>query len=80
MKESKLIEMNNKLEATARILQKLIFELENLKTLTFGNHEVMKRLSEYDNIIKQLNDEQKENTDGATTGDSGSTSPGLELE
>ena len=80
MKESKLIELSNKVDATGRILQKLIFEIENLKTLVFGNHEVMKRLSEYTEIIKQLQDEQETNTDGTTDGDQGTTTPNLELE
>ena len=80
MKESKLIEMQNKIEATGRVLQKVLFEIENLKTLVFGNHEVMKRLSEYTDIIKQLQDEQEKNTDGAPSGDSGSTTSNLELE
>ena len=80
MKESKLIEMQNKIEATGRILQQLINEIENLKTLVFGNHQVMQRLSEYKNIIKQLQDEQEANTSGNATGDQGSTTPDLELE
>ena len=80
MKESKLIEMQNKIEATGRILQQLINEIENLKTLVFGNHQVMQRLSEYKNIIKQLQDEQEANASGNATGDQGSTTPDLELE
>ena len=75
MKESKLIAMSNKVEAMGRVLQRIINELENLKTLTFGNHQVMKRLSEYEDIIKQLQEEngkEEKNTDGTTSGDSGS--------
>ncbi len=80
MKESKLIEMSNKIDATGRILQQIINELENMKTLVFGNHAVMKKLNEYPTIIKQLENEQKENANGTTTGDSGTSDSGLELE
>ena len=83
MKEQKLIEMQNKVEAVGRVLQQIINEMENLKTLVFGNHQVMQRLSEYKEIIEQLQkeqDEQKTNTSGDATGDQGITSTNLELE
>lgn len=82
MKESTLLEMKNRIDATGRILQQLINELEHLKTLAYGNHQVMKRLPEYNDIIKQLQEEngKEEDTSGAATGSSGSTTPNLELE
>lgn len=71
MKESKLIEMQNKTESLGRVLQAVINELEMIKTMVMGDHEVIKRLDQYDDIINQL---KKEVEDGKETDTSGSTS------
>ncbi len=57
MKESKLIEMHNKVEATGRVLQTLINKINHLETLTMGNHQVLKRMDGFSDIIEQLKEE-----------------------
>ena len=76
MKESKLIEMKNRLEMLGGITQQMIQELNHLKDLAVGTLETVKRLPGYEDAIKQLVEENtkdgKEDTSGTTTGDSGS--------
>lgn len=59
MKENTLLEMKNKLESIGRVLQALIHEIENTKTMAFGNNAVIKKLKEYDGVIEQLKEETK---------------------
>lgn len=54
MKESKLIEMSNKVESLGRVVQQLIFENQQLKTLSVGNMEVVKLLPGYEDAIATL--------------------------
>ncbi len=79
MKESRLIEMSNKIEQIAQVSQKLIHELNNLKDLGIGTLETVKLLPGYKEAIEQLiennqkkNQDGKEDTSTTTTGDSGS--------
>ncbi len=73
MKESKLLQMQKNVDTLGRVAQELTMRLEQLKMVVMGDHEVIKRLGEFPEIIKQMQDEQKsKDTDGATTGDSGS--------
>ena len=43
MKESKLIEMQNKVGALTRVVQQLMGEISNLKDLSIGTLEVVKK-------------------------------------
>lgn len=60
MKESKLIEMQNKVEAIGRVLQQIIAELEQLKTLAVGNMELTKLLPGYEDAIEQMKKKSEE--------------------
>ena len=74
MKESSLIEMRNKVETLGGIVQNIINELGNLKDLSVGTLETLKRMEGYDDAINKLKEEyvrEKENTESAATGDSG---------
>ena len=71
MKESRLLQMEKNIDTLGKVAQELTMRLEQLKVVTMGDHEVIKRLGEFPAIIKQMQDEQKD-TDGSTTGDSGS--------
>ena len=75
MKESKLIEMRNKVETLGMIVQQMTAELRNLRDLSVGTLETLKRMEGYDNAIKQLQEEygKKEDTNGTTTGDHNAT-------
>ena len=57
MKESKLIEMQNKVETLGKIIQKLIHDNQQLTNLAVGTLETVKLLPGYDKAIKKLQEE-----------------------
>jgi len=54
MKESKLLEMQNKVVAMSNVMQQLINELTNLRELSVGTYETVKLLPGYDEAIETL--------------------------
>tara|TARA_R110002050_G_scaffold24708_5_gene65982 strand:+ start:1773 stop:2003 length:231 start_codon:yes stop_codon:yes gene_type:complete len=54
MKENKLIEMKNKVEALTRVSQHMINELAQIKDLAIGTLETIKNMPDYDEAIKKL--------------------------
>ena len=54
MKESKLLEMQNKLVALTNVAQQMINELNNLRDLSVGTLETVKLLPGYDKAIEEL--------------------------
>jgi hypothetical protein len=54
MKESKLIEMQNKIKAMTNIIQQLINEITHLRELSVGTLETLKLMEGYDQAIKDL--------------------------
>ena len=54
MKESKLIEMQNKIKAMTNIIQQLINEVTHLRELSVGTLETIKLMEGYDQAIKDL--------------------------
>jgi len=54
MKESKLIEMKNKLEALTRVTQQLITELQFTRELAVGTLETIKLMDDYEDAIEKL--------------------------
>ena len=66
MKESKLIEMNNKIESQTRVMQEMINELGQTRNIIVSLLEIVKRLKEYKPIIKQLQDEREADTKKAS--------------
>ena len=59
MKESKLIEMQNKLESLGAAVNKLINEVANLKDLSVGTLELVERLPDYEKALEILKDNYK---------------------
>ena len=59
MKESKLIEMQNKLESLGAATNRVINELANLKDLSIGTLELVKRLPDYEKALNALKDNYK---------------------
>ena len=53
MKENKLIEMKNKVEALTRVSQHMINELAQIKDLAIGTLETIKNMPDYDEAIKK---------------------------
>ncbi len=54
MKESKLLEMQNKIEAQSRVIQVLINEISHLREISIGTLETIKLMPNYDQAIKDL--------------------------
>lgn len=69
------MEMKNNINTLGSVCKKITEELQMLKVMVMGDHQVIKRLSEFESIVEQLKEEQngKEESDGTTTGDSGTT-------
>lgn len=57
MKESTLIEMKNKIETLGAIAQTLMAEVNHLKTLSFGNSQIIKNMPDYEEAIEKLKKE-----------------------
>ena len=54
MKESKLLEMQNKILALTNVIQQVISELNHLRELSIGTLETVKLLPGYEEAIEQL--------------------------
>jgi proteasome assembly chaperone (PAC2) family protein len=65
MKESKLIELKNKVDSFTRVMQEVINKIALLENLLINLTTVIKRLKEYEEIANQLkkesDDRQKDN-------------------
>ena len=59
MKETKLVEMQNKLESLGAAVNRLINEINNLKDLSVGTLELVKRLPDYNEALEALKDNYK---------------------
>jgi hypothetical protein len=59
MKESKLIEMQNKIETLSRIAQFVLGEIENTKTMAVGTYQVMKEMPGYEEAMKIVTEKVK---------------------
>jgi predicted ATP-grasp superfamily ATP-dependent carboligase len=63
MKESKLIEMQNRVEALGGAVTRLINEVNNLKDLSIGTMELVKKLPDYDKALDDLKEQYKKDKD-----------------
>jgi len=54
MKESKLIEMKNKVETLGGVANQLIREINNIKQLAVGTLETIKCMPDYNQAIEKL--------------------------
>ena len=54
MKEQKLIEMLNKLDKLDEIMKEVINEMMNIRSLSVGTLEALKRMEGYDKAIEKL--------------------------
>ena len=66
MKESTLIEMQNKIKALTNVVQNLLSENLQLRDLSVGTLETLKLMPGYDEAIEQLKESvtNKEEKDG----------------
>jgi hypothetical protein len=61
MKESKLLEMQNKIAALTRVMQQMINEMNILSTTAIGTLETVKLIPGYDRAIEFLKKEAEKN-------------------
>jgi hypothetical protein len=69
MKESKLIEMWNRVEILGANVQQMIQEMNNLKDLSIGTLETLKRIPGYEEALEDMKTDflnKKENKDEGT--------------
>lgn len=62
MKENELIQMRNKVKNLEGIVQALMSQLANLKDLSVGTLETLKRMEGYDTALDQLKEDMKTDT------------------
>jgi len=59
MKESKLLEMKNKVDSLTRVLQHVMNEVRNLTDLSIGTLEAVKKMPGYEEAIEKLKEDLK---------------------
>tara|TARA_R110002050_G_scaffold264925_1_gene405893 strand:- start:22 stop:234 length:213 start_codon:yes stop_codon:yes gene_type:complete len=60
MKESKLIEMSNRVDTMGSAMNRVVQELNNLKDLAIGLTELMKLLPDYNEALEKMKQNLKE--------------------
>jgi hypothetical protein len=61
MKESKLLEMQNKVKALTNVIQQLISEITHLRELSIGTLETIKLMPGYEDAINALKKQMENN-------------------
>ena len=69
MKESTLLEMKNKIEAMGRVIQMLLNEINNVRTLSVGTLETIKHMPGYKDALGKLKEKTKEEKNGVVKQD-----------
>jgi hypothetical protein len=57
MKENTLIEMKNKIDALTRVMQQIIYDINETKDLSRGTLEVLKKVPGYKKAVDDLREE-----------------------
>ena len=57
MRESSLIEMRNKVDALTRVIQRIIYDINETKDLSRGTLEVLKKIPGYKKAVDDLKTE-----------------------
>ena len=66
MKESTLLEMQNKIKAMTNVIQSLMNEFDYLRTLSIGTLETIKNMPDYEEALVKVKEKaNKEENDGA---------------
>lgn len=63
MKEAKLIEMRNRIDILGKNIQIMINEMQNLKDLSIGTLETLKRMDGYEKALEEMKTSFLEKTD-----------------
>ena len=67
MKESKLIEMQKRIETLGASVNRLVQELTHLKDLSVGTMELIKCMPDYDEALDKLKEDYKEQNESIQT-------------
>ena len=59
MKESKLIEMKNKVETLGKLMEQVLTELHQLRDLSVGTMSLIKKFPQYNKAIEKLKEDVK---------------------
>jgi len=74
-KQSRVDNIEKRIAAMTSVLQQIIREIENTKTMVFGQQEVLKQLPDYEKIIEKLKEKAAaEHGEGASFDTDGKTS------
>lgn len=66
MKESTLLEMQNKIKAMTNVIQSLMNEFDYLRTLSIGTLETIKNMPDYEEALVKVKEKaNKKENDGA---------------
>lgn len=60
MKENELVMMRNKIESLTRIVDFMLTELENTKTMSVGVYQLVKEMPGYEHAISLISEKAKE--------------------
>jgi len=60
MKENELVMMKNKIESLTRIVDFMLTELENTKTMSIGVYQLIKEMPGYEHAISLISEKAKE--------------------
>ena len=60
MKENELVMMRNKIESLTRIVDFMLTELENTKTMSVGVYQLIKEMPGYSEAIALISEKAKE--------------------
>lgn len=67
-KQSRIDNVEKRIAAMTNVLQALMNEIENLKTMIFGQQEIIKQFKEYEQAINKLKEKvSAEPSEGAET-------------
>ena len=53
-KQSRIDSLEKRMDATTKVMQQVINELENIKIMIFGQQEILKQLEGYEDAIAEL--------------------------
>jgi hypothetical protein len=60
MKENELVIMRNKIESLTRVVDFMLTEIDNSKTMVIGMYQLIKEMPGYENAIEIISEKAKE--------------------
>jgi len=60
MKENELVMMRNKIESLTRIIDFMLTEIENTKTMSVGVYQLIKEMPGYEHAVSLISEKAKE--------------------